>query len=124
MEKIVKKNAPLLSVLKILLFMYILTGILLLVLTLLLYKMQLSEGAVSVGIVIIYVASGFAGGFLAGKKMKTRRFVWGMLAGACYFLILVLGSIVFHKGINMETSRFLTSLILCTASGMVGGMMS
>ena len=100
------------------------TGVLLLALSAMLYKMQLSEAVVSVGIVVIYVVSGFVGGFLSGKVMKTRRFFWGMLMGGIYFLILVLGSILFQKGINMELSRFFTTLILCTASGMIGGMVS
>lgn len=113
-----------LTILKILLAMYLLTGVLLLALSAMLYKMQLSETAVSVGIVIIYVLSGFLGGFLSGKVMKTRRFFWGMIMGGAYFLILVLGSILFQKGINMELSRFFTTLILCTASGMIGGMVS
>lgn len=104
--------------------MYLLTGVLLLALSAMLYKMQLSETTVSVGIVIIYVLSGFLGGFLSGKVMKTRRFFWGMIMGGAYFLILVLGSILFQKGINMELSRFSTTLILCTASGMIGGMVS
>lgn len=113
-----------LTILKILLAMYFLTGALLLVLSAMLYKMQLSESVVSVGIVLIYVLSGFFGGFLSGKVMKTRRFFWGMIMGCAYFLILILGSILFQKGINMEVTRFFTTLILCTASGMIGGMVS
>ena len=113
-----------LTILKILLAMYFLTGALLLVLSAMLYKMQLSENAVSVGIVLIYVLSGFFGGFLSGKVMKTRRFFWGMIMGCAYFLILILGSILFQNGINMEVTRFFTTLILCTASGMIGGMVS
>ena len=113
-----------LTILKILLAMYLVTGVLLLALSAMLYKMQLSETVVSVGIVIIYVVSGFLGGFLSGKVMKTRRFFWGMLMGGAYFLILVVGSILFQRGINMELSRFFTTLILCTASGMIGGMVS
>lgn len=113
-----------LSILKILLFMYIVTGILLVILAGLLYKMQLSEGVVSAGIVVIYVVAGFLGGFLAGKIMKTRKFMWGMVMGGCYFLVLVAGSIAFRHGIGMEVSRFFTTLILCTASGMIGGMAS
>lgn len=124
MEKTGKRNQSLLSVLKILLLMYVVTGIMLLVLTMLLSKLQLTESAVSVGIVAIYVVSGFLGGLLTGKKMKNRKFIWGMVMGGCYFLVLVLGSILFHKGLDMEASRFLTTLILCTASGMVGGMVS
>ena len=120
----VKGKGTLLSVLKILLVMYIITGALLLLLTVLLSKLQLSEGTVSIGIVVIYVISGFLGGLLAGKKMKNRKFIWGMVMGACYFLVIVIGSILFHRGLDMEASRFVTTLILCIASGMVGGMVS
>ena len=84
-----KLRVSALTILKILLAMYLVTGVLLLALSAMLYKMQLSESVVSVGIVVIYVVSGFLGGFLSGKVMKTRRFLWGMLMGAAYFLILV-----------------------------------
>lgn len=122
MDKIGKNWTYGLPLLKILLFMYIVTGGLLLLLTVLLSKMQLSEGAVSIGIVAIYVISGFLGGLLAGKRMKSRKFLWGMVMGACYFLVLAIGSVVFHKGLDMEMTRFATTLVLCIASGMVGGM--
>lgn len=124
MEKMKFKNTAVLSVLKILLLMYLITGVFLLVMTLLLSKLQLTEGTVSVGIVVIYVAAGFTGGLLAGKKMKSRKFLWGMVMGACYFLVLAVGSILFQRGLDMEAGRFVTTLILCTASGMVGGMVS
>lgn len=122
MERTVKNSAMGLTILKILLLMYVITGVMLLALTALLSKLQLTESAVSIGIVAIYVISGFVGGLLAGKKMKSRKFLWGMIMGAAYFLILVIGSIVFHKGLDMEASRFATTLVLCIASGMVGGM--
>lgn len=122
MDKIGKNWTLGLPLLKILLFMYIVTGGLLLLLTVLLSKMQLSEGAVSIGIVAIYVISGFLGGLLVGKRMKSKKFLWGMVMGACYFLVLAIGSVVFHKGLDMEMTRFATTLVLCIASGMVGGM--
>ena len=56
---------------KALLASYIVTGLLLLVLALLLYKLRLSESAVNVGIIAVYVVSCFLGGFLEGKMMKT-----------------------------------------------------
>lgn len=122
MEKPVKKNAVPLTLLKILLLMYIITGILLLAVTVLLSKLQLSEGAVSVAVVAIYVLSGFVGGLVAGKKMKSRKFLWGMIMGGCYFVVLVAGSVLFHQGIEMDLTRLATTLVLCIASGMVGGM--
>lgn len=124
MEKGNVKQTWVLTILKLLLFMYIVTGILLVILAGLLYKMQLSESVVSAGIVVVYVVSGFLGGFLAGKTMKTRKFLWGIVLGACYFLILIVGSIAFHHGIGMDISRFFTTLILCIASSMIGGMAS
>ena len=50
-----------------LLVSYIITGILLLVLAVLLYKLNLDKGKVTAGITGIYVVSAFAGGFLIGK---------------------------------------------------------
>lgn len=124
MEQGKQKNTMVLTILKILLVMYIITGILLVILTGMLYKMQLSESVVSVGIIVIYVIAGFLGGFLAGKVMRSRKFLWGMGMGGCYFLILVIGSILFQHGIDMEIGRFCTTLVLCTGSGMIGGMAS
>ncbi len=119
-----RTGASVLSVLKILLAMYLVTGALLLALAALLYKMHLSEGAVSIGIVVIYVASGFIGGFLAGKTMRSRRFLWGMAMGGCYFLVLVIGSVAFQRGVSMDLARAVTTFALCAASGMAGGMAS
>ena len=70
--------------------MYIITGLGLVLLAVLLEKMQQGETFVKVGIVIVYILSGFVGGLIAGKKMKTRKFLWGILMGAAYFVILLL----------------------------------
>ena len=66
---------------KALLCAYVVTGVMLLVLTLLLYKMGLSEENVNAGIILPYVISTFAGGFVIGKLMRRRKFLWGLLAG-------------------------------------------
>ena len=68
--------------------MYIITGLGLVLLAVLLEKMQQGETFVKVGIVIVYILSGFVGGLIAGKKMKTRKFLWGILMGVAYFVIL------------------------------------
>lgn len=122
MEQMQGKRRIVSTILKSLLFMYIITGIFLLILAAMLSKLQLTEGAVTVGIVVIYVISGFLGGLFAGKKLKNRKFLWGMIMGAAYFLVLVLGSVIFHRGLELDVGRIVTTLILCTASGMIGGM--
>lgn len=47
-----------------LLVMYLISGLLLLLLALLLFKMDLSEEVVKIGVIAIYIISGFCGGFL------------------------------------------------------------
>lgn len=112
------------ALLKGLLFSYLLTGVLLLVLALLLYKMGLSEKIVSICIIGIYVIATFTGGFLTGKKMGNKRFVWGLLLGIAYFLILVVISLCVNHSIGEFSNHFFTTLVLCGAGGMLGGMLS
>ncbi len=110
--------------LKSLLFSYILTVLMLGVLAFLLYKLQLGEKAVNMAIIVIYVAATALGGFLAGKRMKSRRFLWGLLLGGAYFLILTAVSLIVGKGNIQMGSSFFTTLVLCAGGGMLGGMLS
>ena len=109
---------------KALLASYIVTGLLLLVLALLLYKLRLSESAVNVGIIAVYVVSCFLGGFLEGKMMKTRKFLWGSVCGLLYFTILAVISLVVNQSFSGGSSHFVTTLALCLAGGTLGGMVS
>ena len=76
--------------LKSLLAAYALTGILLLGLAMILYKLNVEENVVSAGIIGIYVTSTFFGGLIIGKMAKVRRFFWGLLLGVSYFLLLLI----------------------------------
>ena len=69
---------------------YIVTGFLLLILALMLYKLGLSEQNVNAGIVLIYVISTFSAGFVLGKLAGKRKFLWGLFAGITYFVLLML----------------------------------
>lgn len=109
---------------KSLLAAYIVTGLLLLLLALLLYKLQLSESVVNIGIIAIYVAACFLGGFLEGKMMKTRKFLWGGAFGLLYFTVLAIISLAVGQGFSGSSSHFVTTLILCMAGGTLGGMVS
>lgn len=109
---------------KSLLFSYILTAALLALLAFALYKLGLSEKTVSIAITVIYVVGTFFGGFVMGKKMGSRKFLWGLLMGTVYFLVLAVVSLCAGKGnIQMGTS-FFTTLALCAGGGMLGGMVS
>lgn len=115
---------PIFFLLKTLLFSYIFTGVLLALLAFLLYKLGLGEKAVTAAIIVIYVAATFFGGFIAGKKLKNRKFLWGLVIGAAYFVVLAAVSLsAGESGLQIGNS-FLTTLVLCAGGGMLGGMLS
>jgi len=119
-----QEGIPVGFLLKSLLFSYILTAILLAVLAFLLYKLGLGEKIVSGAIIMIYVAATFFGGFLTGKRMNSRKFLWGLGMGAAYFLVLAAVSLCMGKdGVQIGNS-FLTTMVLCAGGGMLGGMLS
>ena len=112
------------SMLKALLCAYVVTGIMLLILTILLYKAGLSEENVNAGIILTYVISTFAGGFVIGKLMKVKKFLWGLLAVVMYFVLLLLISLGVYHALQAEIMNLLTTLLLCAGGGMLGGMVS
>ncbi|MCF2641574.1 MAG: TIGR04086 family membrane protein [Roseburia sp.] len=119
-----KRQNEIFLIIKILFAMYIVTGVILIMLAFLLYKMDLSENVINIGVILVYVISGFLGGFIIGKVKKARKFIWGMLIGGLYFLILMAASLIFNKGLGSDMTHFFSTLVLCIASGMVGGMLS
>ena len=118
-----ENTSPVFFLLKCLLFSYILTAVLLLQLAFLLYKLGLSEGVVSISISAIYVIATFAAGFVAGKKLQIRKFLWGMLLGTVYFLVLAVISLAVNQSVGELGNSFFTTLTLCAAGGTLGGMM-
>ncbi len=111
-------------ILKSLLISYLLTAGLLLLLALLLYRFSLTEKIVSVCIIGIYIIVTFLAGFLAGKREGTHKFLWGLMMGCLYFLVLTLVSLIVNHSISGLSVSFFTVLALCTGSGMLGGMLS
>lgn len=111
-------------ILKSLLISYLFTAGLLLLLALMLYRFSLTEKIVSLSITIIYILVTFLAGFLAGKKEGSKKFLWGLLMGCLYFLILTAVSFAVNHGTVNLSSSFFTVLILCSGSGMLGGMLS
>lgn len=111
-------------ILKNLLISYLLTAGLLLLLALFLYKFSLTEKIVSLCITGIYILITFLAGFLAGKREGSKKFLWGLMMGCLYFLVLTLVSMIVNHGIGNLSVSFFTALILCAGSGMLGGMLS
>ena len=112
------------SLLKALTGAYFLTLLLLAVVAFLLFRFDLDEKTVGACITAVYILSCFFGGYLAGKKVRHKKFLWGALAGISYFLFLKVVSCIIERGIAINFWQMMFSLLLCTVGGMLGGMLA
>ena len=112
------------AILKSLLFSYAVTGAFLLLLAFLLFQFDLGEKPVAAGILAVYVLSCLLGGFMAGKIMRKDRYLWGMLTGLFYYLLLIAVSFVVKGKWDMSLIHAVTTFFLCLGGGTLGGMLS
>ncbi len=123
-EEIRIPKPPVVRILQCLLFGYLITGGLLLVLAALLYKFALSQQAVSIGVILIYVLSTLVSGMIAGKRAGNRKYLWGLIQGCLYFIVLLLVTLILNHTISDFGSNLITTFLLCAGSGMLGGMLA
>ena len=115
---------PLWRIIRTLLISYLCSAILLIFLTVLLYKFRLDESQITTGIYGTYILSCLLGGFLAGKSMKSKRLLWGLLTGILYFIFLFLLSSLQERSVTSEIPQILKIFGFCAGSGMIGGILS
>lgn len=111
-------------ILKSLLLSYALTGALLLILAMLLYKLDMDEKAVSAGIVAIYITATLIGGLVIGKMAGTKKYLWGLILGILYFALLILITIGVYRTLDGAAASLITTFLLCAGGGTIGGMIS
>ena len=124
MERQANKQSMVIPVMVILVTMYIITGILLLLLAFLMYRMDLSEPVANGAIIAIYIISGFLGGFLIGKKVGVKKYLWGFLMGALYYGVLFLVGLLLHQSVDVDAVQLISTMVLCLLSSTAGGMIS
>ena len=112
----------LLRMMKALLVAYVMTGFFLLITAGLMYRFELSEGKVKIAVIGIYVLSCFTGGFLAGRMMKNRKFLWGSLLGFLYFAVMLTVSVAVGRELKEAVMGISTTFFICIISGMIGGI--
>lgn len=111
-------------VIKALVASYVVTGVLLLVLTLVLYKFKISSTQIYIGVVITYIISCLVGGFIIGKIAKEKKFLWGVILGVSYFVILSLVSFIATQSFYDSSINAVIAFVSSAVGGMVGGMIS
>jgi putative membrane protein (TIGR04086 family) len=87
-------------------------------------KLDLPAVAISGGIILAYIVSSFIGGFFVGKKTEQKKFLWGLMMGVFYFAVLLMISLLWNKVSPMPIGNLLTAFVICSFSGMFGGMLS
>lgn len=113
----------LVALLKCLMAAYLVTGALLMLVAGLLYKFSIGENIVDISIIVIYCVSSLLAGLFFSKGAASRRFLWGMLAGAAYFLVICAVSAVADPNFAPLSNACITTLLICLGSGMLGGML-
>jgi putative membrane protein (TIGR04086 family) len=119
-----EKKGILINVMLAILFMVFVTALLLLAGAVVVYYKELSAKTAHIMINAIYAIVGLAGGFFMGKMRKTRKFLWGIATGLCYFGILLMVSLVTNGGTIGDRVQVLITFVLIEASAMIGGMIS
>lgn len=113
----------LVALLKCLLAAYLITGVLLAAVAGLLYKFSLGENVVDISIIVVYCISSLLAGLFFSKGAASRRFIWGMAAGAVYFLIICAVTFAVEGQLHLMSNSGITTFFICTGSGMLGGML-
>lgn len=113
------------TIIKTLAASYLITAVMLLILTVLMYKFQINSSVIYIGIIATYIISNLAGGIIIGKVTGDKKFIWGLIMGAAYFLILSIISIVINKSLyESGVTEVFTAFACCSLGGMFGGMIS
>ena len=89
-------------VVRTLIVTYVISAVLLAALSFALFQFHLREPEVNAAVNVGYILSCLLGGLIAGKTMKTRRFLWGLLIGLLYFLFLFCMSMAQSGGMTAE----------------------
>ncbi len=109
---------------KSLIISYIVTFILLLIFSMIMYYGNVSEKVVGIFVIITYFISSLLGGLSIGKSVENRRFLWGMILGLLYFGIIMMITLVGRVGNEQIDSSKITGFITSCIGGMLGGMTS
>ena len=107
------------AILRSLLLAYGVTGLFLLILAFLLFQFEFGGGTAAVGIIIIYVVS-----CLVGKIIRKDRYIWGIVTGLSYYVLLLLVSFLAQGKWDMTFAHALTTFFMCLGGGAIGGMLS
>ena len=57
-------------------------------------------------------------------ELENKKYLWGLLAGMCYFAVLFLLTLILRRNIDPSSIQTITTACLCMGGGMLGGMLA
>ncbi len=102
---------------------YVFTGVVLALLAFAVYQFEMGEKMVNFGITATYVVATLIGGFYAGRHIKEKKFLWGIVLGVLYVAVIVTASFLVNQEIDSVSTSMVTTCLLCVGGGMAGGML-
>lgn len=103
---------------------YVITLLMLGLLTYFMRKFILDEKAVDNIIFGIYVAGSFTGAMLSAWMIKRRRVAAGIIYGAVYITVLLVIATIMKKQAPDSSNNIAMSVAACVAAGAFGGFFS
>lgn len=118
-----EKKIPM-GILKVLILNFVVSGLLLFVVAFLAYQLHFQDENMQVGAYCIYAISNLLGGILIGKVMGNRKFLWGLIEGVLYFVVLLILSLILSGSAAFFSLHTLSVLLISMICGMLGGIIS
>ena len=109
---------------KALILSYLVMLISMLLTAVVLWKFDLSQGILKVAVIVLYVLSAAAGGIYIGKMKKEKKFLWGLLTGCLFFLVLFILTMLSGEFGGKIGMNCVSAFLICTLSGTLGGMLA
>ncbi len=118
-----KGNGKVVQMIKSVGIAYILTALILLVFSFIMYKMKISIQGANIGILLTYIISCLVGGFVFSGAVSEKKYLGGGFFGVIYFLIVYCVSAVWNQSLAVAMPGILTTFLICVFTGMLGGML-
>lgn len=109
---------------KALLFASVFTLVVLLFTALLMYRADISMDTTGYLLMLAYIGAPFLGALYLGKKVGEKRYLWGLLVGACYFVLFFAISLLVGGVEHVDWMAQLRVFLMALAGGLIGGMLS
>ena len=80
--------------------------------------------AILKSLLFAYALTGVALLLLAGKIVRKDKYLWGVITGLAYYVLLLTVSVMAKGGWDMSAAHAVTTFFMCTGGGTLGGMLS